>query len=213
MVMRSALLGTACALALAGSAQARGWYAGIDLGLSAVSDTDVHWVTTSAGLIGIDTGVVARFESGFVVLAAVGYALQQWRIEGELGWRSNDKDQFTPLGPSSGDLDELTVMFNMTYDIPLGNGLNLALGAGAGVDYAMLDIVNVDDGSFNFAYQGIAALYYAVAPNVELALGYRYLHVLDPEFKDTTAGITTYYDFEDISKHAVTLGVRYTFAP
>lgn len=213
MPLKATLLGAACALAFAGDAQANGWYASVELGANWIADADVQWNETSAGVLVFSTDTEARFDTGWALIAAVGYQLQHWRIEWEAGWRSNDKDRFDAVLVSTGDLDELTGMFNMAYAFPLGSDVSLSLGGGAGVDYAMLDIVNADDGSFSFAYQGIVGLSYAVGPNVDLTLNYRYLHVLDPEFKDTFNGVGEFYTFDDLSKHAVTFGVRYTFAP
>jgi len=213
MRLRTTLLGATCALALAGDAEARGWYASIDLGASWIADTDVFWFTTTAGVLGPTTDVEARFDTGWTLIAALGYSLNNWRVEWEFGWRTNDKDRFDLPLISTGDLSELTGMFNMAYHFPIGDALSLSLGGGAGFDYAMLDIVNADDGCFNFAYQGLVALNYAVSPDVELSVGYRYLHVLDPEFKDTNGPVTVRYHFDDLSKHALTFGVRYTFAP
>lgn len=213
MLLKSALLGAACALAFAGDANANGWYGSIELGANWIADADVQWDETSAGLLVFSTDTEARFDTGWALIAALGYQLQHWRIELELGWRSNDKDRFDALLVSTGDLDELTGMYNMAYAFPLSPEVSLSLGGGAGFDYAMLDIVNADDGNFSFAYQGIVSLNYALSPDVALTLNYRYLHVLDPEFKDTSAGIGEFYTFDDLSKHAVTLGVRYTFAP
>lgn len=213
MPLRTTLMGAACALALTGDAQARGWYVSLDVGASSVADTDVFWYETTAGVLGFTTAVEGEFDTGWALIAALGYSLDNWRVEWELGWRTNDKDRFDVPLISTGDLSELTGMFNMAYHFPIGDALSFSLGGGAGFDYAMLDIVNADDGCFNFAYQGLVALTYAVAPDVELSLGYRYLHVLDPEFKDSNGPVAVYYKFDDLSKHAFTLGVRYTFAP
>jgi opacity protein-like surface antigen len=209
MALRSLLLGAAGVLALTGTAQARGWYFGLEAGASTVSDVDTIYEQVGD----FTTVVEGNFDTGWVVVGTVGYALQNWRIEGEVAWRSNDKDEFNIPLPSTGDLDELTVMYNMTYAFPLGQGVDLAIGGGAGLDYAMLDIANLDDGDLNFAWQGIVQLNYALSPSTELTLGYRYLHVLDPEFEETDGDPDIHIRFDDFSKHALTLGVRYTFAP
>jgi len=208
MPMRTLLLGATAALALAGSAQARGWYVGLEAGQGWVADTDAVYRLPT---LPFTTRTEGRFDTGWALIATVGYAMQNWRIEGEIGWRSNDKDQFIVGGPSTGSLDELTAMYNMTYQLPLGPGLGLAIGGGGGLDYAMIDIPQVDDSDLNFAVQGIVQLNYALSDETELTLGYRYLHVLDPEFEDTAppAEVT----FDDFSKHALTIGIRYTFAP
>ena len=207
MISRSALLGAAALALTAGSASAKGWYIGLEAGANWVADNEVD-VKTSPG--GFTSQTTARFDNGWAIIATVGYSLQNWRVETELAWRSNDKDRFTILPISTGDLDELTGMFNLTYAIPIAENLNVSLGGGAGFDYANLDISLVDDSDLNFAYQGIVSLDYALSPTMELTLAYRYLRVSESRFEEDT-GI--FLDFDDLQKHALTIGVRYTFAP
>ena len=206
MALRPALLAAAATAALSGNAEARGWYAGLEAGANWTQDAGVRLYTTPAATPFDLTG---RFDTGWTLIATVGYAMQNWRVEAELAWRSNDKDQFTALPVSTGDLDGLSAMYNMTYAFALGSGVNLSLGGGGGLAYETLDIVNVEDGDLCLAAQGIVTLDYALSPSTELTVGYRYLWVLDPDFEDNG----TYYSFDDLSKHALTLGVRYTFAP
>jgi OmpA-OmpF porin, OOP family len=212
MPLKRTLLGTVCALAITGAAQAKGWYVGVEAGAAAVADTDVDFRSTAGGITTFAYDPIGRFDTGWAVVATLGYALQGWRIEGEVAWRSNDKDQFTGLPVSTGNLDELTAMYNMTYEFPISGGVGLLLGGGGGIDYAMLQTADLDDADLNFAYQGIAALNYAISPSTELTIAYRYLHVLDPEFEERSdPGVVLRFD--DFSKHTLTLGVRYTFAP
>lgn len=213
MPLKATLLGTVCALALTGAAQAKGWYIGLEAGGSSVADTDVDFRATAGGVTTFAYSPVGRFDDGWAVVATMGYALHGWRVEGELAWRSNDKNQFTtPLLPSTGSLDALTAMYNMTYELSLGGGIGLSFGGGAGLDYAMLDVAGLDDADLNFAYQGIAGINVAIGASTELTLAYRYLRVLDPEFEERSdPGLVL--RFEDFTKHTLTLGVRYTFAP
>ena len=209
-MLKTLLFGATAAVALTGTAEARGWYVSLEAGANWVADTDAVYREPGFAFTLPTEGT---FDNGWALVAAVGYALQNWRIEGEVAWRSNDKDQFTVGGPSTGSLDELTIMYNMTYQLPLGQGVGLALGGGGGLDYAMLDIPNIDDNDLNFAFQGIVQLNYELSPDTELTLGYRYLHVLDPKFEDRIPATAIEANFEDFSKHALTIGVRYTFAP
>jgi len=213
MPLKVTLLGAVCALAFTGAAQAKGWYIGLEAGASSIADTDADFGSTTGGVTTFAYSPVGRFDDGWAVVATLGYALHGWRIEGELAWRSNDKDQFTtPALPSTGSLDELTAMYNMTYELPLGGGVGVSLGGGAGLDYAMLEIAGLDDTDLNFAYQGIAGIHVAVSDSTELTLAYRYLVVLDPQFEERSdPGFVIRFD--DFTKHALTLGVRYTFAP
>lgn len=212
MTIKPLLLATACALAFTGPVHANGWYASLEAGAIAIDDTPVDFRFTNAGVTTFAYEPTGRFDNGWAVVAAVGYALQNWRIEAEIAWRSNDKDQFTGVPVSTGDLDELTAMYNMTYAFPLAQGLDIAVGGGAGLDYAMLDIVNLDDADLNFAYQGIAEINYALSPSTEVILAYRYLHVLDPSFEDHGASGEV-LNFDDIDKHTLTAGIRVTFQP
>jgi len=211
MPLKTLLLGAAATLAATGAAQAQGWYVSLEAGASVVDDTDVDYRLTSAGVTTFSYVPVGRFDTGWALIAAVGYSLQNWHVEAEVGWRSNDKDRFTAIPVSTGGLDELTAMFNMTYDFRLAQDLALTVGGGAGIDYAMLDIVNIDDADLNLAYQGIVALNYSIAPDTDLTLGYRYLTVLDPSFEEQSGGTGVIMNFDDLTKHTLTAGVRYTF--
>lgn len=213
MPTKITLLSTVCAVAFAGTVQAKGWYVGLEAGVSSVADTDADFRSTSAGVTTFAYEPVGRFDNGWAVMATLGYELHGWRIEGELAWRSNDKDQFTiPALPSTGSLDELSAMYNVTYELPLSDGLGVSLGGGAGLDYAMLDIAGLDDADLNIAIQGIAGINYRIASDTELTLAYRYMSVLDPEFEERSDPGTV-IRFENLAKHALTLGVRYTYAP
>lgn len=204
MTLKPVLLSAAATLVFAGAAEAKGWYASLEAGAVTIQDVDALF-RFSTGLVYSPEG---QFDTGWALIGAVGYDMQGWRIEGEVGWRSNDKDRFSAPLASTGDLDELTVMYNMTYDFTLGNDVRISVGGGAGLDYAHLDIAGIDDGDLNFAYQGIAQLNYPISANTDVVLGYRYLHVLDPEFEDIDN-----VKFDDFDKHTFTLGFRFTFAP
>lgn len=209
MALRTILLGATAVLGLASAAHARGWYVGLEAGANSIPDTPAAYRENPPPFTAFPEG---RFDTGWALIATVGYAMQHWRIEGELAWRSNDKERFVFL-VSTGDVDQLTAMYNMTYELPLSQDLGIALGGGAGLAYAMLAIPDIDDTDLNFAYQGIVQINYTLSPSTELSLGYRYLRVLDPEFADATAGVTYAATFDDFSNHALTLGVRFTFAP
>ena len=212
MPLRTLLLGAAATL-VSGAAEAKGWYVSLDAGANWIADRHVDYRETVAGATVFAYSPIGRFDTGFVVDAAVGYSLQNWHIEAEVGWHSNDKNRFTAIPVSTGGLDELTFMYNMTYEFPLAQNLSLSVGGGGGIEYAMLHIVNVDDTDWNLAYQGIAELNYAIASNTELTLGYRYMHVFDPSFEEHTASPGVIMNFDDFHEQALMLGMRYTFAP
>jgi outer membrane protein OmpA-like peptidoglycan-associated protein len=152
------------------------------------------------------------FESGWAVLATLGYAFHHdWRIEFEAGYRNNKTSLATEA-----EVEEFSAMLNLLYDIDLSPNLALNLGVGVGYDVAVLDVPGLDsDSDGNFAYQGIAGLSYAVGSRTDLTLTYRYLNVQEPEyllFVPAPAG-TLGVVVDDITKHTVTIGLRYDLAP
>lgn len=202
MKTRVLLLGAAAMLAL-GTANAghhHGWYVGIEGGANWIDDVDGALFSGP-----VSVPFTAEFDTGWAVLGTVGYSFHNnWRLELEGGYRSNG------IGGSPSDLNEWSIMANAIYDIPLSSKWDLSLGAGAGYDHATLDGVgNLDDG--NFAYQGIAGLSYAIGRQTDLTLTYRYLHISEPEF-DTLGGLFG-FRFDDVSKHTVTIGLRFDLSP
>lgn len=216
MTLRSAWLGTAfavaCGGAFGGAAHAtplEGWYIGLEGGAGVVED----W-----NFIDNATPAMASFDTGWLALGTVGYAWQNHlRVEFEAGYRYNELDTYSFVGvpdPAiSGDLWEATAMANLLYDLYLTDDLALSLGAGAGGDFANLQLTNgvvsgeVDQ--WNLAYQGIAGVSYSIARQTSLFVNYRYLRVVSPEFDFRPVPNDILRDGDDIVKHALTIGLRY----
>lgn len=211
MTLRSALLGTALAVACGGAfggaanaAQIDGWYLGLEAGANLIEDWDHSFLATPASV---------SFDTGWAVLATVGYAWNShWRLEFEAGYRASDVDTYSitgvPITFVGGDLWEATLMANVLYDLPLTDDLSISFGAGAGGDFAnqtyTVGPFSFEDDDWNFAYQGIAGINYMIGRQTALFLNYRYLRVVDPEF---FAPILN--SGEDLVKHTATIGVRY----
>ncbi len=215
MTLRSVLLGAVTAVACSGAASAanfNGWYLSLEGGANWVADWDV--------LVNPATPATASFDTGWAVLASVGYAFGgNWRTEFEVGYRSNNLDTITsgapPPGPTTGDLWEGSFMVNALYDIRLGDKLGLSLGVGAGADFAELDLTTAtsqgSDDDWNFAYQGIAGLNYAIGRQTSAFINYRYFRAHEPDFILAASGGPT-LNGDDFQKHTVTLGLRYALA-
>jgi len=141
MQLKTILLATAASVTLIGSAHAtevRGWYFGLEGGANWVADNDLTLIarpTTTP--ITTATPATASFDTGWAVLATVGYGFwSHWRVEAEVGYRANNVDNVaTPFGSivgTDGDLNELTLMANILYDIPLGSRCGWQLSVSAG---------------------------------------------------------------------------------
>ena len=137
MKMRALLLGAAAAVVLTGTASAGyerdGWYVGLEAGMVRVNETDF------AG-----TNVKLELDDGMAALGTAGYAFKNsnWRIEGEVGYRSNEGERTICTGTiavicntNDVELEEWSGMLNALYDFNLNSQTwGLSLGAGIGID-------------------------------------------------------------------------------
>jgi outer membrane protein OmpA-like peptidoglycan-associated protein len=211
MNARHFLLGAAATFSLlASGAQASaidGWYIGLEGGGNWIDDVDAVTVFDDN-----DPGATTfEFESGWAALATVGYGVGGFRFELEGGYRANE------TGSNDASLNEWSVMANALYDIQLSNRISLTLGAGAGGDFAMLELPlnGFDDDQWAFAYQGIGGVSYAISRRLDLFVNYRYLRVLEPSFEtfatDGPESGLLALDLDDVGKHTATMGLRYAF--
>jgi len=211
--MRAMLMGAVAALSLTAQAQALpdGWYLSLEGGGNWVQDWDfdsVTIVTTVAGSVAFDTG--------WAVLASVGYGHGSWAAEFETGFRRNDSDGIVVDGIANfyddARLDETTFMANIKYNYPLMQKLTLSVGAGLGADFAQLRVRDgasvTEDEDWNLAYQGIVSLGYAVGQRSELFASYRYFRTTAAEF-DLAPTFSAVLDGDEFQKHTATLGFRY----
>ncbi len=125
MGLKRVLLGAAAATVMSvGAANAGferdGWYFGLEGGAVMVNETQFSGLAGS----GID------FDHGYGVLGTIGYAFKNsnWRMEGEVGYRSNDGTQTRVICLSTCTtfeddirLKEWTGMVNAVYDIKMGS--------------------------------------------------------------------------------------------
>lgn len=212
MTFRTALLGTALAMALGGAAEAgqiNGWYVSLEGGANWIDDWNHDFFATPSE---------ATLDTGWAVLASTGYGWRGWRLEFEAGYRDNDVDTYTigappPVANLTADVWEASFMANVLYDLQLTDTLSVSLGAGGGGDFANVDFslggpsFEADD--WSFAYQGIAGINYAVGRRTALFLNYRYLRVVDLEFDFRPATAVFLNNGDDVVKHTATIGIRY----
>ena len=186
-----------------------------------------------------DNALEYSFESGLTGTAAVGCDFGSVRLEGELGYQTNDVESVTVFDYDSGEINEdktasyegtgsisiTSIMFNGYYDIPVtesGAEIFLMAGFGAaqihwdevgpgfsGGDYEEDTVNTFSDGSF--AWQIGAGVGIPVGDNLMLDARYRYFN---------TTNITSDDDLEatdndpmnyDIASHSALVGLRYNF--
>lgn len=207
---------------LATAALAEGPYVSIMGGAAILQDVentdDVNAVITS------------EFDMGFAIVGAGGYGWASGlRVEGEIGYRTNDADQleltsgFAPLNgqkaPADGDMTALSFMANVAYDFQATPKLKPYVMAGAGfanvsadITAALTGIKLVDDDDTVFAWQIGGGLTYEITPKVGIFLDYRYFATADPSFETDPAFTGTPEPFDsEYGSHNVSAGVRVSF--
>lgn len=172
--------------------------------------------------MGVNAGTASNeisFKDGWTGVLEGGYRLGNGLSLGvESGFARNSVKEITggPTGRTGdfGRVDAITVMGVANYEFDTNSALRPYVGAGAGL--ARLHFDNVGDLSvpglrYNdwdsaFAWQVGAGFNYAVAPNVDLSVGYRYLDTTPVTMKE--AGQRAKFDYNN---HALLIGARYTF--
>lgn len=214
MKFKGLLLGAVASVGLVGAANAGyerdGWYFGMEAGWGRVNETQFS---------GSNTPI--KLDGGLAGMVTIGSALKnsQWRLEGELGYRTNDGTA-SFINPNISiavvrsfadiSLEEWSGMVNALYDFNLNSERwGMSLGVGAGIDNARY---TARDGTDNndkvFAFQGIAGLTYRINQHWDLDLNYRYLNAAQAELKETAASPARQVDLE---KHSITVGFRYGY--
>ncbi|HEY8698525.1 MAG TPA: OmpA family protein [Rhizomicrobium sp.] len=213
MKFRILLLASAAVLCAAAPALAgEGWYAGLGAGWDKLNDVKVN----AAGING-----TLRSSDTELVIGTIGYKAGPIRIELEPGWDRHNVDRFDAgaLGTTTldGHVQILSAMVNGIYDIPLGRRFNISLGAGAGMGqvrekvFASGGPLLSDDSDSGFMWQAIGGFSYALNPNLDFAVDYRYRDLNAHIHSVTLAGGTT--DSGNLKEQAVVASLRWYFGP
>ncbi len=194
---------------IANAYSAEGLYVSGNIGLAMLSDADAN----DSNLPGVTAS--REFDSGAAFTGAIGYGIENFRFEGEIGYQKNDFDEQEARGVSrdlSGDLTALSFLVNAYYDFPTSSNFTPFITVGLGL--AQVDVndlsfpgsrqASFDDDDTVFAGQVGAGVSYAVNEKFDIDLKYRYFMTEDLEF---SAGNT----LDGPASHNLYLGMRYTF--
>ena len=136
------------------------------------------------------------YKTGYDVDAVAGYDFGIFRLEGELGYKHASHDHYAPVGtladavgdvevPADGKTTVLSGMINGLLDFGINDGLSFSVGGGAGIAKTkyrfafpatdtFFDNLRTSVKGTKFAWQVIAAARYAISPNIDVGLKYRY---------------------------------------
>ena len=230
--MRNYLLATTLLAALASPAfaAADGPYVGIEGGATFPQSTDLdiilnHGTTTTD----YNNGYNVKYKTGYDVDAIIGYKFGPVRIEGEAGYKRAKVKSLgvsapliTDVGTAAGTtataanfdvgnhIGIKTLMANALLDGDFGGGFGGYIGGGAGRAWANFS----GDSDNAWAYQGIAGVRYAVSPNVDVGLKYRYFRTGKLNFSDAFAVNGTNFTTKasgNYDSHSVLASLVYNF--
>jgi opacity protein-like surface antigen len=197
--MRKYLLAATAAAVLAtpAFAAANGPYVGIEGGATFPNSTDLDVILNNT--TSFDNAYNVKYKTGYDVDAIIGYKFGLFKLEGEAGYKRAKIKSLgvsTPLVTAVGTAAGVTatpddfsvgnhigiksLMANALIDGDFGGGFGGYAGGGAGRAWANL----AGDSDNAWAVQGIAGLRYALSPNIDAGLKYRYFHTGKLGFND-----------------------------
>ncbi|WP_294345123.1 outer membrane beta-barrel protein [Prosthecochloris sp.] len=127
-----------------------------NIGISWMSDTEIKNIDGPFQEFQEINDAELGFGSGLTLLGALGCDYGDYRVEGELGYQSNDVDELNAhvycerQGEADldveldGDVTILSLLMNGYYDIHLGGGVELSPTVGVGIAQVSMDDVRVN---------------------------------------------------------------------
>jgi opacity protein-like surface antigen len=178
------LLG-ASLLATPAAARDKTLYLGIEGGILWAKDMDFDLVDDGENVA--DDFATIDHKMGYDVAAIFGYDGGMVRAELELAYKRASHDEYTIRSEGTETFDGdgstryVSIMTNLLLDVGDENGASFYAGPGAGFAWGKIKLhddvfgdTSIRDGGV--AWQLIAGARYAVSPNVDVGLKYRYFH-------------------------------------
>lgn len=183
------------------------------------------WNTSNKSFLTVDTAPSTisgriRPDDGFNANLAIGFYLNQWRLEAEGNYRNKKGNaNFSSGGVTVTDfgyLSQYSVMANAYYDIPLCCDWGFYLGGGVGAAFSEIEttgIINASQSDARFAAQLMAGTFYNITRCIILTFGYRIFATTAPKdytFSNDLATATVSGEGSPITQ-SIELGLRIPF--
>jgi len=173
--------------------------------------------TDDANITGGSIDVDNNTDAGLAGFVAIGLELgaTNWRVELETSYRESDIDSISGAS-GTGDVDALSFVGNVFYDIELNRKLDFYLGGGIGladVDYSSVNPVSsstLDDSDMGWAWQLGAGAALALNDRLKLTLDYRFLNIEGLDFPTSPSVGELDSEYRD---HALFVGLRFNLTP
>jgi opacity protein-like surface antigen len=160
------------------------FYVGGDIGGVIMQDMNVR---NANAKMAFDPGMRGDIFFGYQIAPPVAVEIETGAIWNQL--RTGSGLFINSIAPQ-GDLYQIPILANVVFRLPLAYGISAYIGGGVGGVASELDYHDSDNGffgfhhhvsdtDFTFAYQGMTGVKWAVAPNMEVDLSYKFLGTLD----------------------------------
>ena len=159
-----------------------------------------------------DDGNTIELDDDLGGTVALGYNFVPIRIEGEVVYRTSDVRRYEDdagVRSATGNIQNLGVMVNALYDLPLAQLYSPYVGGGFGASRISADGVRwdgetqLDDTQTVFAYQVMGGIQYEITRNASIRAGYRFFSTRNPTWDDVR--------YDGTRAHIIEVGVRGTF--
>ncbi len=153
------------------------FYLGADLGGSLLQNVTIKSAGAKASF---DAGVRGDITFGYQFAPVLAVEFQT----GSLWNRMNNVNGFFGGIAEHADLYQVPFLANLVCKVPFGGGFSGYIGGGGGGVASSLDITEFSlfdrhhhdtDTDVTFAYQGLAGIKYAITPDMEVDVGYKFL--------------------------------------
>ncbi|QNN67022.1 outer membrane beta-barrel protein [Sphingomonas lutea] len=206
------------ALATPAVARDDSFYVGLEGGLMVVEDMAIEVTPRDTG---ITFPYIADHRYGWDVDAIAGYDFGSVRVEAELGYKTAGVDEVrttTEGFDADGEGTALSLMGNVLFEFGDDDGMTGYAGGGVGVANVKYDIdlddlppfggVEFSDSHTRFAWQAILGVKWALGPNVDLGLKYRFFNVQRLRYETDSPALSTGQDITDFTTSDVTARFR-----
>lgn len=191
-----------------------GWYLRGDLGVSAGR------LTKAESVPGFTSPTDSTLGNGITAGGGIGIKSEWLRTDITADYNSPLKYSGTIAAPGdvTAKIQFTSLLFNGYIDIGTWYGLTPYIGAGIGTSYVRVtDYISAlappfggdtAHSQWTLSYAAMAGVGWAVAPNLMLDFGYRYLNVGDMRTNADAFGAMT---FKNVAAHELRVGLRWSF--
>lgn len=165
-------------------------------------------------------GELLDLKLGYGANAAIGYLIEEWRLEFEGVYRFYKNDTLSVSSVTTDDrgkLQNIAVLLNLLYELPLSDVISIYGGAGIGISYIRLKLnspelsIQIADHDTVLAWQILSGVAFNITDCLAVTVGYRLFENSKPTLK-TKSITSSSQKFNNVPySNNLDLGMRFRF--